>query len=390
MPDLIDILEIAEALESKAVFVASDRCVVARNRNVKCRKCVQACSQEAIAIEGNKIELDNKVCVACGACTTACPTEALVPLRPLDAELALAAADACIEADKRAIFACARVASKRMADPIFYAEVPCLARIEESLLLELIAQGVKSITLIDGGCESCKFRHCSAAIEGIVGSVNTLVESMGSEFRVERALEFPDDMLLESKAELLGESRRGFFSKQRENAKDAAEKTVLTMISKGESQKTETLREKLGISAGGTLPQFGADRRLHMLDALDSIGSPQVPQVKTRLWGKVKIDTDRCNTCNMCTVFCPTGALAKVEVEEEDAETGKKKTRIFVEFSMAECVQCRTCEDICLQKCLTLDSCISLDELFDFEPAITELPEAPQKKGFLSALKRSR
>ena len=33
MPNLVDIVEVAEALESKAVDLASDRCVVVRNRH---------------------------------------------------------------------------------------------------------------------------------------------------------------------------------------------------------------------------------------------------------------------------------------------------------------------------------------------------------------------
>ena len=33
MPNLIDIVEVAEALESKAVYLAADRCVAVRNRH---------------------------------------------------------------------------------------------------------------------------------------------------------------------------------------------------------------------------------------------------------------------------------------------------------------------------------------------------------------------
>ena len=43
MPNLVDIVEVAEALESKAVYLASDRCVVVRNRHASCAKCADAC-----------------------------------------------------------------------------------------------------------------------------------------------------------------------------------------------------------------------------------------------------------------------------------------------------------------------------------------------------------
>ena len=74
MPNLIDIVEVAEALESKAVFLAPDRCTVVRNRHSSCRKCTDACLTDAVGAKDNVLALDNERCVACGACTTVCPT----------------------------------------------------------------------------------------------------------------------------------------------------------------------------------------------------------------------------------------------------------------------------------------------------------------------------
>ena len=43
MPNIADIIEVAEELEDKAVIPASKRCVAVRNRNASCRKCIDAC-----------------------------------------------------------------------------------------------------------------------------------------------------------------------------------------------------------------------------------------------------------------------------------------------------------------------------------------------------------
>ncbi|MEG0323516.1 MAG: 4Fe-4S binding protein, partial [Raoultibacter sp.] len=115
MPNINDIVEVAEALESKAVFAAEDRCVVVRNRNAKCRKCVEACPTGAVEVGGNKLTYHARACVACGACTVVCPTEALIPLRPMDDELATSVARATVEAGGVAVFACARIASRGKA-----------------------------------------------------------------------------------------------------------------------------------------------------------------------------------------------------------------------------------------------------------------------------------
>lgn len=199
MPNLIDIVEVAEALESKAVYLASDRCVVVRNRHASCAKCADACPSGAVFAANNVLELDPEQCVACGACTTVCPVEALIPLRPLDEDLASSVAESVVATGGAAVFACARIASKRTADPTMFTEVPCLARMEESVLLGLAARGVDDLLLMDGTCATCKFRANVPGIDATVASANDLMAAMGSDVRVKRSSAFPDELLLEDK-----------------------------------------------------------------------------------------------------------------------------------------------------------------------------------------------
>ena len=191
MPNLVDIVEVAEALESKAVYLASDRCVVVRNRHASCAKCADACPTGSVFAANTVLELDGEGCVACGACTTVCPVEALIPLRPLDEDLASSVASAVAATGGKAVFACARIASKRLADPAKYAEVPCLARMEESVLLGLAARGVEDIVLVDGTCATCKFRSNVPGIDATVASANELMAAQGSDVRVRALVKKP-------------------------------------------------------------------------------------------------------------------------------------------------------------------------------------------------------
>ena len=150
-------------MEDKAVVPAPKRCVAVRNRNASCRKCIDACPADAISVHNNVLSVDHKACVACGACTVVCPTEALIPIRPADEAFEQAAAEAMAALDGRAVIACARIASKGLADPHKFAEAPCLARVDESLLLGLAAVGAKDIVLVDGCCKTCRFRATSPA-----------------------------------------------------------------------------------------------------------------------------------------------------------------------------------------------------------------------------------
>lgn len=386
MPNLNDIVEMAEALGTKYVLVAEERCVAVRNRNAKCTKCVDACSQDAIKVGGNKLTLDPKRCVGCGACTSACPTESLIPLQPLDEELAQATADAVVAAEGIAVFACARIASKRLADPQKFAEVPCLARMEESLLLSLVAHGATRVVLVDGTCATCKYHACSPGVDAMVASANALLDAVGSPVAVERASAFPEELLVEYSASVFGVSRRDFFSQARNSAKDTAKKAAMAAIEKEFGTKKPTsLRERLGIQKG-SMPKFSAARRLHALDAMDRIGAPVLPEATSRLFGSVAIDIEKCTSCSMCTTFCPTGALRKSDVEPE----GEDDYGSFLEFSAADCVQCRACEDICLKRCLTVSPTVSTEELFDFEPRMIYLPEPPAKAGILGGRNKRR
>lgn len=380
MPNLIDIMEVTEALGKSAVFSAADRCVVVRNRHASCQKCSEACPTDAVIAVDNTLVLDDERCVACGACTTVCPTEALVPLEPLDEDLGTSIADAVGRAGC-AVFACDRIASKGLGDPSRYAAVPCLARMEESVLLSLAARGVQDILLVDGVCDTCKFRACVPGIDATVSSANTLLAAQGSNIRIRRASSFPESILLQDTHGLLGASRRGFFAQAKTMAKDAAGKTV-EMAFKQEKVIVPTLRDRLHMSDAGTLPQFNPVRRMHVLDAMDRLGPSVVSEIDTRLFGSVSIDVDACSSCGMCTVFCPTGALVKSDLKPEDGEGS------FLEFSAADCVQCNLCADVCLKKCLVVSSVVATDELFDFEPSLIHLPNPPVRSGFLSGLTR--
>lgn len=402
MPNIADIVDVVRELESKAVHPLPDRCVAVRNRNSSCMKCIDACLVDAVSVHDNVLAVDYAACMACGACTTVCPTEALVPTDPFDEDLARALSDAVAvieeDADGRGVgdagapacVACARIASHKQGDPRRFAEVPCLARVEESLLLGQAAAGVRDIVLVDGTCATCKYRATSALTDATVESANALIAAQGGAARVRRASAFPPETLLQDASGLLGASRRSFFTGATSWTVDAAGKTANLMIRKnlGQTGVAATLRDRLMAGDDGTLPQFEAVRRMRVLDAMDAIGPSCVPEIDTRLFGSVSIDEDACSACGMCAVFCPTGALVKSDVKPPAGEDGRPGEGSYLEFSAADCVQCSLCVDACLKHCLTVDSHVSTAELFDFEPRLIHLPKPAGHTSLLSGLRR--
>ncbi len=373
MPNLNDIMEMVDALETKAVITAPDRCVAVRNRHSTCRKCADVCMADAIEIEKNELAIDAGACVACGACIAVCPTSALISVDPMEEELAAAVAATTAAAEGVTVIACARKAARQTGDPDKYAVVPCLARMDERLLVELAARGIRDIQLVDGTCRTCKYRAAAPCIDDTVESARTLLEAVGSATAITRSDDFPEAVKVADLHKAVGAARREFFTSTGHYAKDvaktAAEKMVNEKLKQLKLQKEEqSLREKLGVKNGaGKMPTIEAERNLEILDAMSRIGEPEVPEMFTRIFGDIEIDVEKCNGCGMCVMFCPTDALRK------SLDVHPDKTRGYVEFSMADCTQCNLCADACLKKCIEIIPVVPMAELFDFEPRLVEI-----------------
>ena len=372
MPNINDIVMVAEALEKSPLAISRDRCVAVRNRNASCRKCVDACSFNALTVSANEITHDAGSCASCGACTAACPTEALSLVKPTDDELAAAAAKAATENDGVAVIACARISSKRLANPSQYAEAYCLARIEESLLLNLAAHGAEGIILVDGDCPTCKYRDCTRTVEETVLFANELIAAHGGHARVTRASAFPENMHIQETSGLFGSTRRSFFSDAagaaRETAMTAARTTITHEL--GTTVAERSIGERLRVTDDGSMPRLDMPRHDTLINAMDALGAPTVENVESRRFANVCIDTGKCNACGMCGVFCPTGALRRADGGAASAQLQ------YLEFSMSECVQCGLCADVCWKDALTISSKIPTAQLFDFEPVTFDLSKA--------------
>ena len=376
MPSINDIAQVAEALEKSPVIVVKDRCVAVRNRNATCRKCVAVCQVDAIEVVANDIYLDASTCMACGACTSVCPTEALVSVRPTDEVLAKGVALASAASEGHAVFACARISSKRLADPSKYAEVPCLARLDESVVLNLVAHGVHAVSFVDGTCATCKYRACVPAIDATVLYANELLTAQGSDVRVQRTSAFPEEMLVEDTAGLFGSTRRGFFSEAAGAAKETAWVAARTTIQQelGIDPEEIAIGERLRVGEDGAMPRLNMPRHDTTINAMDTIGLPVADAVETRRFGSVNIKLEKCNACGMCAVFCTTGALRR-DIAQKASDPLK-----CLEFSASECVQCGLCRDVCWKGAIELSPKVSTAQLFDFEPVAFNLSKISSKK----------
>lgn len=222
----------------------------------------------------------------------------------------------------------------------------------------------------------------SASAQSANGQVDQQIRTAGTDNAVERGTATQD----ESRLDFSDETDAGRTAAQSEveqvnqliqsaGADKAAEQGTATRngdganlsdeASDGETTTTDQVDrplKRLKVMADGTLPHFVPDRRERLLDALADLGEGPTDSramARTRLWGHVVIDTDKCTSCRMCATFCPTGAIVKF-----DAPDGT----FGVDHYAADCVKCLCCQAICRTQAIVVEDAVPANALVNAVP----------------------
>ena len=367
VPSLDDIVGIAESLQVQPLLVDRERCIAVRHRQATCRRCAAACPMDAISVAPREITLHPSLCVACGACVVACPTEALIIPRAVEEDmldaLTMQASECAV-----ATIACARACSKKRIDPARVAEVPCLARVDECMLVQSAAAGAHTVRLVDGDCATCKYGICMDNVVATIDSAVDLIEAQGAHLEIEYASELPADCLA-VEDEALSASRRGFFSEAVSAARGASASVARATIGRDQSDTTTYDSAVYGtrVSEENGMPTFNMPRREALLNALFELGEPAQYNVESPTFAHVDIVADVCNGCGVCCVFCPTDALRR------DTSHKPYINPRFLEFHASDCVNCGLCANVCWKKACKLSDGAPLTQILDFEPVAFRL-----------------
>lgn len=374
------LLAMLGAIESDALAVHEERCISVRNRNAHCLRCAEACTSGAITYRDNDLHVEPDNCIGCGTCATACPTCAIEVRKPTDGELTAAVKRSIVATKGHPVIACetaVRAAESSaestrgrrgkgsgapVPDVAQIVEVPCLGRVDESLLAGIAAYRAFDATLVCGACETCQHVPGGKLVREVAASAVSLLAAFGSEMPVTIVDELPQRVLVEdggagAAAAGGGVSRRDFLS----GAKDATKQAASTAISQelggqlGEQESVPAACRKVG--KDGTLSQFVPSRRVRLYNYLQHVGQPVADEVESRVIGAVSIDTEKCSSCRMCAVFCPTGAIKKLD--EGDV--------FGIVHRPSACMQCRLCERICPEGAITVSGTVPIKQFMGKE-----------------------
>ena len=393
-----------QALQSDHVHVCQERCLLVRNRNAECLRCAQACTSGCISYneQTKMLDIDQARCVGCGTCATACPTCALEARDPNDTEL-LACLQGALKASasKRVAIVCEKAG---IAHNECTVRLTCLGRIDESALIQLAAWGAREVTLTCGACNACEHKPGRTVVEEVCESANTLLglwdgtmyvelkevgpaaEPTGlpaQETRADRtathgkiaqvdqqiqtacADRTATQSAIEQVNQLIQSAGAGKVAEHDTATRDGDRPNLSAEASDDKAAATDQVDrplKRLKVMADGTLPHFVPDRRERLLDALADLGEgPTNSQTmaRTRLWGHVVIDTDKCTSCRMCATFCPTGAIVKF-----DAPDGT----FGIDHYAADCVKCLCCQTICRSQAIVVEDTVPANVLVNAVP----------------------
>lgn len=119
MAFLDSLINLLSSIESDKIAVHDERCVVMRNRNVECLRCVRACTSGALELTDGELSVHPEKCIGCGTCAAACPTSAIEVRTPTDAELTAALKRSIVATKGHPVIACekaVRAARKKHED----------------------------------------------------------------------------------------------------------------------------------------------------------------------------------------------------------------------------------------------------------------------------------
>lgn len=390
----------------------SNRCQSWLYKRAQCRQCVEACPIEGcISFKNSQPIVKTEECVGCGICTTVCPTSALVMEGLTDRELwkRLKAVnpltinppstDSLIPPDPPLIkggggdfeifFGCTLGPDTDKKWSVVSGEnpsltthhsslvnLPCLAILKESHLISLILSGIQNIYLDLARCSDCSFKHGRKTIEKTVFYASSLLTATGYKDRLktlDTQHHTPDATSCQSPVTSPNNSsnKRSFLSFRKSKKNNI--KTITPGPEYSRRELLHLFRERAVEKAvervvGNTVPKSSPnppfekggedipERRSILLEAFKERTIPPHPQIEDGRFPihQLKVGED-CTLCHTCNLFCPTGAIKRIEGDGE----------VRIDFAVSFCMGCYECIELCPECAISKEGPIDLEAVFN-------------------------
>lgn len=318
--------------------INTDACIYVRSGFSKCRICADFCPAGSLTLVDGAIAFNASSCVECGICVTVCPSSVFSLSRFGEGSL-LDRLDEAFEKAPVVTLTCGKKKLTASDGSELSAPAPCLAVLGEAHLVRLVANGAQKVTL-RAPCAKCEVYDGADVIGWTVERASYLLGILGEN---PSAITFENAETGENAQQLATSqvSRRSFL-------RDVGSTLALKAISRLEAPI------KPGV-ANGRLSAVTLSLRRRKLNGLVSKAPAGTGLTEKNSPFRVVTIDSKCSACWACGSYCPTGALARDEMNEG----------VFIRFTAAKCVKCFDCAELCPEKALSYDESFPLSALRD-------------------------
>ncbi len=394
-------------MNAQRINVEPRRCISVRNRNAACQRCVDACATGALFRQEDDVAVDAGKCIGCGTCASACPTAAITLAHPSAADVAATAKDSLAAFSGQTMLCCSRAAQDAGFDGATLQQahiclLACLGHVDESLLAEQAARRARRVNVIHGDCPACDHVRGGSLCAEVCRSTQRLLAAFGNDCVIDFTETWPEEALHAIAKAQSGTANAGADGRHGQDTRDGGDfdeclQNANGDASSGDATGTDGVTAGAGAGAradklaaapatsqhddaiflqdlydkvgeGGTLSHHIPLKRARLFNCLEHLGQPQDVEVETRLVGRVAIDTGKCMSCRMCSVFCPTGALV------QKGDPADQEERFGLLHRPTLCMQCRCCEQICAKGAVKVTGKMPLRQFIGKEEIFLELP----------------
>jgi ferredoxin len=307
--------------EKPKFFVYNERiCAHGRSAKIGCTACLDTCSTQAIAPDGDKVRVEPHLCLGCGGCSTVCPSGAMTYANPRVVDLGvrlkrlLATYAAAGGRDAAILFHGAdvgrdlipRIARRGRGLPAraIPLEIFHTASIGIDTMLAAVAYGASQVVLAATDAEADEY---GPAIERQMGYAQTILTALGYAGTHLRLVRATDANALETAlwglAPAAGPAKAATFGLSNEK------RTTLEFVLEHLARHAPTPREEIPLGAGAPFGRVDVNRQTCTL-CMACVGAcPASALVDGRETPMLKLIERNCVQCGLCVTTCPENAV---------------------------------------------------------------------------------